>query len=437
MNKSLLLVAVLTALVSSYASPAAHAQSYGGVEDRQSNTRGARHAANSKPAVMFPKATRAEPKQGGNPALSKTLNQIFDLYEKQKYDEALPKADAMLADPRATPYDRASAAYLAGYISLEQETGGYEKTLKYLLQALTENALTNNTHYQVMLQVAQMLTSDDKHADALTYVDRYLTETGSEDPKAYTLKANILYQLQRFPESVDTVKKAMAGNPNPDDNMVKLLVADYLEMDKPRDAAAAIEQLLVKTPNDKALLQNLCGVYQQAGDDAKAGQVFDRMRAAGLLTESKDYEFAYRLLANIEGREKDAVTIINEGLSKGILTPTYDVYAFLGNAYYDADEIVKAIEVWTKAAPMGKDGEMYLNLAKLQLSEDHGTEAKAAAHQALTKGVKKPGEAWAVIGNAELAANNKPAAIAAFREAAKYPETKKQAEAVLRQAGVK
>jgi tetratricopeptide (TPR) repeat protein len=155
------------------------------------------------------------------------------------------------------------------------------------------------------------------------------------------------------------------------------------------------------------------------------------------MTESKDYEFAYRLLANVEGREKDAVALINEGLDKGILTPSYDVYAFLGTAYYNTDQTAKAIEAWNKAAPLGKDGEMYLNVAKLQAGEDHADEAKAAAKQALAKGLKKPGEAWVVIGNAELSAGNKPAAITAFREAAKYPETKKQAEAVLRQAGGK
>ena len=33
----------------------------------------------------------------------------------------------------------------------------------------------------------------------------------------------------------------------------------------------------------------------------------DRLRAAGLMTDTKDYEFAYRLLANIEGRQNDAV----------------------------------------------------------------------------------------------------------------------------------
>jgi tetratricopeptide (TPR) repeat protein len=129
--------------------------------------------------------------------------------------------------------------------------------------------------------------------------------------------------------------------------------------------------------------------------------MFDKMRAAGLLTESKDYDMRFRLLAGIDGREKDAMSLIEEGLKKGVLKPSYDMYVVQGRAYYEAGDKARAIEAWSKGAPMSKDGEMYLNLAKLQLETENWAAAKESAMQAKAKGVKRPGDIWRVLAHAE------------------------------------
>ena len=60
-------------------------------------------------------------------------------------------------------------------------------------------------------------------------------------------------------------------------------------------------------------------------------------------------------------------------------------------------QIPQAIEAWQKAAPLSKDGETYLNLAKVLHSEDRIPEAKEAARQALAKGVKRADDAKKII----------------------------------------
>ena len=46
--------------------------------------------------------------------------------------------------------------------------------------------------------------------------------------------------------------------------------------------------------------------------------------------------------------------------------------------------------------------------------------------------MRSPGDAWIVIGRAEFGLGNRAGLIAAYREAAKYPETKETAEAWLK-----
>jgi hypothetical protein len=440
MKSSLLPAALIAAALAAGTADLAQAQSGSGYGETgtQANTRAARRAREAKQpgkaAPLFPNATREEPKQSGNAALSKPLAKLFDAQQEARYDEVIAGADALLADARATAYDKATAAYLAGYAWLSKDTETYTNAITYLQRAIDENGLSNNTHYQMMLQVAQMQVNEEKYADAATSAKRYLDESKSDDPRAHALIGNAQFRQDKFAEAAAALEQAIAKAEQPDGNLVNMLVASYMELDRTEQAAKFIEGLLAKKPDDKAMQLTLATVYQQAGQDAKAGAVFDRMRAAGQLTEPKDYKVAYRLLANIEGRQKDAIAFLQEGIAKGILSPDFETYSVLGQLHYDLDQIPLAIEAWSKAAPLAKDGEMYLNLGKLQISEQQWTAGKASGQQALARGVKRKGDAWVVIGNAELGLKNKAGALAAYREAAKYPETKRAAESALRQA---
>jgi predicted Zn-dependent protease len=308
----------------------------------------------------------------------------------------------VLADGRANAWDKSSAAYLAGSAWQAKDGDNFDNAIKYYKLAVDNNGLHNNNHYRAQLQLAQMLGAEERYPEALAQVDKFLSETKAEDTAAYNVKAQVL-----------------------------------LGMEKPKEAAAVLEKLLASKPDDKKLMMNLASLYQQSGDDAASVRMFEKMRAAGLLTEQRDYEVGFSLLANTEGRDKDAIALVEEGEKKGALKPTAAMYSYIGHYYYSEDQTAKAVEYWSKGAAGAKDGELALNLAKLQVGEEKWAEAKAAAKLAQEKGVKRPGEAWQMLAQAEEGLGNKAAATAAIREAAKHPESKKWADAMLRAAGSK
>lgn len=381
----------------------------GGVDAPKRHTRGAmrqedaqKNAATNQ-APLYPNATRTSPEQKGSKAAQKQMDELFKLQgEDDAADKMIAKADEVLANPGANAFDKSSAAYLAATAWQGKETKGFAEAIKYYQLAISNNGLHNNNHYRAMLQLSQLLDADEHHAEALAMIDRFLTETKSEDETAMKIKTQIL-----------------------------------LGMDKPAEAAAMLEKTAAANPDDKKTMMNLASLYLEANQDAKAYGIYQKMHAGDMFTEQKDYEGAFALLANIEGHEKDAMALIEEGEKKGVLQPTYQMYSFIGRQYYDADNLPKAIEYWNKGAPMSKDGEMYLNVAKLQVDDNHFAEAKEAAMQAKAKGVKKVGDAWQVIARAEKGLGNAAAATAATREAAKYPESRKWAEAVLGQGSKK
>jgi Putative Zn-dependent protease, contains TPR repeats len=241
---------------------------------------------------------------------------------------------------------------------------------QYLQQALQFNSLDNNGHYQAMLMLAQLQLQDEEYAEGLATLDRYLAESGSKKAEDMVIKGQALYQTERYAEAVPVLRQAIAAAAEPKDSWNQLLMAALAEAGQTGDAVKEAEALAAKNPADKKAQLNLASMYMQADDMAKAAAVMDKLRAAGQLTEEREYKQLYSIYANTENKEKDTIAVINEGLSKGILKPDYQTYLALAQSYYYSDQIPQAIEAWQKAAPLSKDGETYLNLAKVLHSED-------------------------------------------------------------------
>lgn len=371
----------------------------------------------SKPEVMYPDATREEPKAKGSTKVQKALQALITTYNcatsepdpksckgpKQKDDEqvkadlasARTKADELIANPASTDYDKALAAQLASQAAynLDDNPG----TIAYLKQAIQLNALDNNNHYQLMYMLTQVQMQEDQYTEGLATLDRYLAETKSKRPEDLALKGQALYQAERYAEAIPALKQAIEASPEPKDNWLQLLLASYAEAGQSAEAIQLAEKIAAKSPNDKKAQMNLATVYLQADKLEQAAAVLEKIRASGQMTDEKDYRQLYVTYANMDGKEKVVIAVINDGMQKGLLKPDQQTYLALAQSYYYSDQVAPAIEAWKKAAPLSKDGETYLNLAKVLWQENRIPEAKQAAKSALEKGIKKPEDAKKII----------------------------------------
>lgn len=388
-----------------------------------------------KKEAVYPDATREEPKIKPVSSLNKQLQKLYDLNEQEKFDDVLTTGQAILDNKKAGPYEIAVTNQVMGFVYIDKDD--YPTAIKYLQASLDANGLPNDSHYQIMNQISQMQMAEEDYEGAEKTNARLIEETKTQKPEILAARGNILYRLERYDEAAEYLKKAIATTDKPQDSWNQLLMATYFDQEKPLEAAKIAEEMLAKTPNDKKLILNLASIYAQADDYDKAAQVLERARAANLLTEENDYRQLYAIYLNTEGKEKEAITVINDGLQKGILKQNADVYVALGQAYYFTEQPNEAIDAYKNAVKFATDGEPALNLARMLSNEERHAEAKKAVQDALAKGVKKPGDAYMVLGRAEFGLDNRAGLVAAYKEAAKYPETKQQAEEWLRKNGSK
>ncbi|WP_425602253.1 tetratricopeptide repeat protein [Luteimonas aquatica] len=361
----------------------------GSRRDRQSQKSG-------KAEELYPQAERKAPEAKASKMASK-MQKMLDLYNDNKEAEARAAADAIIADEKANAYERAFANQIAAQAAYGQDDSAAAK--KYLQQAIEANALDNNGHYQAMFMLAQLQMQDEQYAEALATLDKFLAETKAQKPEYLVTRGNILYRLERYPEAITALKQGIdsAGDAAKPD-WQQVLMAAYFDSDKPEEAAKVAEGLLAKNPNDLKLQNNMAAIYMQAGQNDKAIALLEKMRAAGQLTDEKQYRNLYATYLNTENKEKEAIAVIEDGFQKGILKPTdYQPNLALAQAYYFSDQIPQAIEAYKKAAPLSPDGETFLNLARVYWQNGNIGEAKKAAQQALDKGLKKPEEAKKIL----------------------------------------
>src|SRR3546814_13494952 len=95
-------------------------------------------------------------------------------------------------------------------------------------------------------------------------------------------------------------------------------------------------------------------IYLQSGQDDKAIALLEGMRAKGQLTEDRGYRNLFALYLNSEGREKEGIAVIKEGMEKGVIKPAYQTSVALGQAYYFTDQPAQPIA--RKGVVQGKSG---------------------------------------------------------------------------------
>jgi predicted Zn-dependent protease len=374
----------------------------------------------------YPNAARKDPKPEMSAGTQKDLNKALDLVNNNQYDEAMPLLQKILDDSKASKY--AHAVALEAEAQAASGKNDDEAAIKHFHDAYALDALPNSQQFQVLYNTAILQIQSEKYADALATLTEWFKVTGSQKADAYALQGNAYYRLEQYQPAIDAMKKALAASDKPNDSWYQILMASYAQLDQYDEAAKILEQQLAKNPNDAKLTTQLATVYLKAKQDQKAVDLLASAKQKGVLTGENDYKLMAQLYDQLD-KPKEGAAILSEGFAKNIVKPSYEMYKLLGDSYALANDDTHAIEAYGKASALSKDGNVDYVRGSLLMNNDHPKEAVDALRQAVAKGgLKQPGEAYILLGDAENNQNNTSAAVAAWEKAKGYPSARQMAE---------
>jgi hypothetical protein len=397
-------------------------------------------ASKDKKEVLYPNATRVAPKLDlTSEKDQKNLNEGLDAAsagDKAKATQFLQP----LIDSSKSKYAQALA--LQAMASLSYNGGDTKGAIDLLKRSLDNGVLPNDTYFQLEYELAQFYLASEQFQLSIDTIEKWRAEGKKETAESYALEGNSYYRLQKYPEAIAAIKKAESMTDKPQDSWNQILMASYSESGQGDQAAQLAQQQLAANPNDPNALNNAVSVLMQAQKYPEAIQLMEKARSQGQLKDEKDYVNLAKLYL-VTGQEASdpkpnavkAAQVLNEGMSKGVVTSTYDNYKLLGDASYIAEQNTQAIDAYRKAMPMAKDGEAAVRAGQLLLTENKYSEAKDLIQQGIDKGVQHRGTSYMLLAEANRGLKNKPAAIAAMKMAAQDPDTAAKANAWLKQAG--
>ena len=411
------------------------------LQSSRSDTKSEQHDKQGKKEVLYPQATREEPKLDlKNKKDQEKLYAGLDAAgagDKEKAEEIL----LPLVNSSKSQYAKAMA--LQALANVTYNSGDVKGAIPLLQKSLDIGVMPNDTYFQLLYELAQFQLADQQYQPALDTLAKWRTEGKKETADSYGLEGNAYYQMEKYPEAIAAIQKAKSLGGEPNETWDQILMASYAQSGQKDQAAQLAAAQLAANPNDAQARSTAVSVLVNSEKYPEAIQVLEKARAAGTLTTEKDnitLAKLYLLQAQASNDPKPDATkgaqVLQDAIDKQVVPGNAENYKLLGQAYEMSENADQAIAAYNKALPQASDGESALRAAHLLMVENNFSQAKPLLQQAIQKGVKHKGTAYMLLAETERGLNNKPAAIAAMKQAAQQPETADKAKAWLKTAGV-
>ncbi len=354
----------------------------------------------------YPLAARVAPSQEGEPSLATLRNKMILAFQKNKDEEARKYAEELRDHPKANVNDKATAVKVMTLLVTKVDRNNHAGAIPLLEEAMEINGLDNNAHYAQMSELAQRLLLEQDYPEAYKWAERFLQETKAEKIEILKVKGNALFRMpNRVKDSLGPLEKVHAMDPT-DVQATQMLAKAYADSGDSKKAAELTKLVVQATGNDRVSQVNLAITYFDSKQYEEAFDVIAQLRSTNQLIDERDYLTAMNVYSAMKNKEADIVAVMEAGFASGALKPTAPRYAKLAEAYYYSDlpnGMQKAIETWNKAAPMAKDGKIYLNLAIVQCQNQMFAACKESAKNAIAKGGINPEDAKKQIAIADKA----------------------------------
>jgi len=359
------------------------------------------------------------------------LNNASEAIGEENFAEAIEIMEK-LAESRLSDYEQATVQQYLGFLAAQRER--YREAIRHFEEAIRLNTMPNNTHFDMILQVAQLYNAIEEYDQALEQLDFWFcvsTEEAQKQAEVWVLKASLHIQKEEWREALNAIDQALAVATDPKEEWYRVKLGSLLELEEHAEAAEVLKILIQMNPDRKEYWIQLSGTQMELD---RMGEAMSALRLAyrrGLLDKGTEFTQLAGLLQEMES-PRQAAEVLEDGLEKGYIEATARNWEMTAGAWYQAREMDNALLAYEKASELSDRGKLDFQRAMIMAGqEENWPGVSQAARAALRKGDLRPneeGNAWLLIGMAEFSQGNLDGAEQAFQSAMKYGTVRSAAQ---------
>ena len=349
-----------------------------------------------------------------------------EMVDAKDYQGALKSLNTLYNPDKLTEYEQSNVLNYIGFVYYNMDD--IPNAIRTYERMVAIPSLEEQLRKQTTYTLAQLYTMEENYTKALSTLDRWFQLETNPAPEPFILKAQNLYQVQRYSEMIEPIENAMQvaekrGKEVKEDWYVLLNFA-YFQQEDYRKVRDIQKILLVNWPK-KRYWFSLAGAYTELGEDENLINAYAAANDQGMLEKESELVTMAQLYMQREVPYK-AGQLLEAEMASGRVSKNAKNYRLLSQAWQLSMEDEKAIPALTEAARLSSDGELDVRLGNALLNTGKYTECVASVENGIRKGgLKSPDNAQISLGMCQYNLRKYNSAITAFQAAAKTARSRK------------
>jgi len=354
------------------------------------------------------------------------ITKAQEMVDEKNYTGALKSLNAMYNPDKLTEYEQTNVLNYIGFVYYNMDD--IPNAIRTYERMLVIPSLEEQIRKQTTYTLAQLYTMEEQYSKALSTLDKWFLLETNPAPEPFILKAQNLYQVQRYGEMIEPIRNAMSvaekrGKPVKEDWYVLLNFA-YFQQEDYRQVRDIQKILLANWPKKRYWFA-LAGAFTELGDDENLINAYAAANDQRMLEKETELVTMAQLFMQREVPYK-AGQLLEKEMASGRVTKNAKNYRLLSQAWQMSMESEKAVPALTEAARLSDDGELDVRLGNALLNTGKYTECAASVRTGIRKGgLKSPDNAQISLGMCLYNLRKYNDAIDAFQGAAKTPRSRR------------